>query len=412
MRVLWFSLNPSMYDEAIYGGWVSSLERAFRIYAKDVELGIAFEYVNDACKKKRGNVTYYPIKKFSNRLDKLRWQIDSNMNWTLLKDKCLRIINEFKPDVIQCFGSEWDWGLIANETKIPVVIHMQGFLNIYTLSSHYTLRYFDYFKFYHYNPIQLFRYKYREVKNKQSLERELKIMQMNRYFLGRTKWDKDIVCHFGQSAKYFHCDEVIRPEIYDSPKRWEFSNRDKIKLLTVSSASGLKGNGLILQTANILKWMNVDYSWSVAGDRNTFSLFESITGLNHNNLNINLIGKINANQIVDEICDSDFFVQTSIIDNSPNALCEAQLLGIPVITTYVGGIPSLVDDSQTGFFFPYNEPYALAYKILELHGKQQLLEYVSNNEYEISHKRHNPQIIVQNLCNIYNEIIIEEQNKN
>ena len=53
----------------------------------------------------------------------------------------------------------------------------------------------------------------------------------------------------------------------------------------------------------------------------------------HNNLNINLIGKINANQIVDEICDSDFFVQTSIIDNSPNALCEAQLLGIPVITT-------------------------------------------------------------------------------
>lgn len=411
MRVLWFSVNPSMYNEKFFGGWVSSLELAFRKYAKDIELGIAFEYDSATFKERRDNVTYYPIKKCSNIVDKLRLQIDINANWKLLRPKCLDIVNDFRPDIIQCFGSEWDWGFITMYVNVPVVIHMQGFLNAYYIAGRFVVKPMDYFKYYNYNPLQLIRYRYRTWKEKKALEKERNLMAMNRYFLGRTTWDKNIVMHLSPKAKYFHCDEVIRPEIYKSTKKWTFSKDRKMRLITISSASNIKGNGLILETANILKTFNVDFEWKIAGNKSCFNLFESITGLKHENLNITLLGIINAETITDVLCESDFFIQTSIIDNSPNALCEAQLLGIPIISTYVGGIPSLVEDGKTGFFYPYNEPFALAFKIMELYGKKDLLEDVSRNEYEISHKRHNPQQIVRSLVNIYNKIIYNEQRK-
>ena len=71
MRVLWFSVTPSLYDEKTYGGWVASLERIVRQYGSDIELGIAFEHSDRCFKVERGSVTYYPMNKVGTRLKKL-----------------------------------------------------------------------------------------------------------------------------------------------------------------------------------------------------------------------------------------------------------------------------------------------------------------------------------------------------
>ena len=36
------------------------------------------------------------------------------------------IIEEYKPDLIQVFGTEWPFGLISKYTNIPTVVHIQG----------------------------------------------------------------------------------------------------------------------------------------------------------------------------------------------------------------------------------------------------------------------------------------------
>ena len=46
------------------------------------------------------------------------------------------------------------------------------------------------------------------------------------------------------------------------------------------------------------------------------------------------------------LLDSHLYVYPSLMDNSPNALCEAQLLGVPCIATYVGGIPKMEKDIE------------------------------------------------------------------
>ena len=44
----------------------------------------------------------------------------------------------------------------------------------------------------------------------------------------------------------------------------------------------------------------------------------------------------------------DLFLMTSAREGLPNALIEAQVLGIPVVATDVGGVPEIVQDGQTG----------------------------------------------------------------
>ena len=51
------------------------------------------------------------------------------------------------------------------------------------------------------------------------------------------------------------------------------SQNDIIRLVTIASAGNLKGNGIILETARILKEMGVRFEWRVSGDKNIFDTF-------------------------------------------------------------------------------------------------------------------------------------------
>lgn len=405
MRVLWLSVTPSMYDERNYGGWIASLEKVIRRYGKDIELGIAFEHTDKCFKVVRNGVTYYPINKTDTLLKKLRIMLNYANEWKLLKPLVKNVIDDFKPDIIHCFGSEWSFGLITHDIKIPVVIHMQGFANIYALSASMCYKLSDQFKYHHYNPLSMFHYWYRSKKIDASNKREQEVMRCNKYFMGRTEWDKNIVKYYSPGAKYYHCEEAIRPEILHSHIKWEFIPRKKMRIVTISGASALKGNDLILRTAKILTDFGFDFEWRVAGNKNSFSFFEHIIGLRHSDLNINLLGFINASEVAKELSKADVYVHTAIIDNSPNSLCEAQLIGCPIIATNVGGIPQLVDNGKTGILFPYNEPHTLAFTLMNIHGKKNMLEKLSYNENKVSHIRHDEEHIFNKVYSVYSDII-------
>lgn len=405
IRVLWFSVTPSLYDEKSYGGWVASLERIIRRYGSHMELGIAFEHTDTCFKQFKDGVTYYPINKVKSKLGKIRLMLDYNYEWDLLKPCMLDIIEDFKPDIIQCFGTEWPFGLIGDFTKVPVVIHMQGFSTIYSLSCSMVYRNLDVYKYLHYNPFSIFRYKYRSLKNSKAEFRENKIMKINRFYMGRTEWDKNIVKYFNPHAKYYHCEEALRSEIINSPYSWKYQERKQMRIITISSASSLKGNELILRTAQLLKKFGFEFEWRVAGSKDSFLFSEKKIGINHVNLGIKLIGRIEASAVAKELAEADVYVHTAIIDNSPNSLCEAQYIGCPVLSTFVGGIPQLVEDGKTGLFYPYNEPYTLAFKLMNIFQNVKLLSYLSKNEILVSHNRHNDESIFLQLFNIYKDIL-------
>lgn len=405
MKVLWLSITPSMYDEKVFVGWVTSLERIVKQYGQDIDLGIAFEYPDTQFKVERNGVTYYPMKKIDSYWKKLQLMLNYANDWNFLRPLINKVIDDFKPDIIHCFGTEWPFGLIANEVNVPVVIHMQGFANIYALSESMCYKLTDLFKFYHYNPFSMIHYWYRSLKIEGLNEREREVMKRNRFYMGRTEWDKNIVKYYSSHSKYYHCEEALRPEILHSNIKWRFTQREKMRIVTISSASSLKGNDLILRTAKILKDFNFNFEWRVAGHKDTFRFFESIIGLKHLDLSIKLLGLIDANEVAKELSEADVYVHTAIIDNSPNSLCEAQIIGCPVIATNVGGIPQLIENGKTGFLFPFNEPHTLAFTLMNIYGNKDLLERISHNEQVVSSARHDEKQIVQTLKSVYSDVI-------
>lgn len=62
----------------------------------------------------------------------------------------------------------------------------------------------------------------------------------------------------------------------------------------------------------------------------------------------------------------DVFAQPCIVardgdrDGTPRCLMEAILSGVPVVSTYVGGIPDLVIDGETGLLVDKRDPAPLA----------------------------------------------------
>lgn len=392
-------MTSSCYDVKNSGSWIEALEKIFKRYLPDVKLGLAFEHQDNVFKVERDGVTYYPIhvKKTSS----------PPKNFEILRSHYLKVIDDFGPDVVHCFGTErWHYGLLAKEVRVPFVIHIMGFMNIYDPMDEIVLHKHDYIKYFNYNPAKylIHKHEYKTKCENQELERE--VMLVNKYFMGRTAWDENIVKYYSNGGKYYHCEEAIREEIYGATVHWIYSPKEKVRLITIGNAGSLKGNEMMLRTAWLLKnQFHFDFEWFYTSDEYKMSFFERLVGIHHKDVNIRLIGRINATNIAKNLSDADFYIHPAIIDNSPNTVCEAQLIGIPVIATNAGGIPSLIEDGKTGFLYPYSEPHALAFKIMNLHNEKAVLEQVSQNEIEFSHRRHSPQAIASRVCEIYQQII-------
>ena len=406
VRVLWIAQSCSLQDEKENPGLTGRMESMLTRYCAD-RVRLAVAYMADGAHESRftrDGIVYYAVN------GDMRVGI-TERDWERTKAELLRIAEDFHPDVIQCFGAEWPYGAIAGFVDIPVVIHMMGFLNVYFLSLHMARG----------DTAQsggvlgrakaavrrlIPRDPREESAEERRTEAERNVMRANRFFFGRTRWDRNIVKYYAEpGARYFHMPEMIKPRIYDAAGQWRYHAGDKIRLFSLSSGDDRKGNGIILQTAQVLKnLLHLDFEWRVAGDKESFRGFEQRTGIHHEEVNTVLLGLIGSGEIVDELKAADFFIHPSIMDNSPHAVCEAQLIGCPVIASNVGGVADLVEDGETGFLYPYNEPHTLAFTVANLLGEEKLLGEISEKEVRTARERHDPEKIAHLLVQAYQTI--------
>ena len=103
--------------------------------------------------------------------------------------------------------------------------------------------------------------------------------------------------------------------------------------------------------------------------------------------------------------EADIYVMPSHIENSPNSLCEAMIIGMPCITTLAGGTPSLLKDKEEGLVIQDGDPWSMAGAILELHHNPEIAFTYGRNARKRALKRHDPDKIVDELLDIYREIV-------
>lgn len=412
MKVLWFSVTPSLFVEFNNGhnggGWISSLEHVMRT-TPDFELGVAFEFPKNIFKEIHENVTYYPINVWSSLFRRLQKSFYTSAEIKYIMPECLKIIEDFKPNIIQVFGSENCFSLLSKYTSVPVIIHMQGCLPAYynakypvgvgwsdiLLSSSFSLK-----------------RKFFEIKNshilKKRAQREEISLRTTSYFLGRTHWDRSITRLYNPRSTYFYCSEVLRDSFYENTTRWIPQKHSKLILVSVISTPLYKGIDVILKTAKLLKEEGkLDLEWKVFGASEARFL-ESHYHIRASDVNIKFMGCISAEIVKWELLQANYYIHPSYIDNSPNSVCEAQILGIPVICCNVGGLSSLVKDNVTGFLVPANDPIKIADIILQTYCNNKFMQQISGNEIKEAQKRHDRETIKKNLLNAYHTIISKD----
>lgn len=402
MRILWISNAPGLYaNTSNYNGcgWVTSLQHGLSTQmSNSLQLGIAFPW-KENIKTKSDTIVYYGIKKLRLRQTFFSQKKYEQLTMVRLKE----IVNDFKPDLIHIFGSEHLISLISEYTEIPTVLHLQGILSAYRET--WLPEGMSWFKFYTMQPRQIID----KIVLNRGIKRELRIFKSCQNYMGRTDWDYSISQLLSPNSNYFYCNETLRPIIYNSSKIWNYHNRTKIIITSLISSPIYKGGDLVLRAANYLKnYTNFDFEWNIYGT-NDISRFEKLTHIKANNVNVKACGIITAEKIVDIITDSDIYVHPSYIENSPNSVCEAQLLGVPVIATNVGGVSSLISNEKNGILVPANDPYYLAYKIKQIISNKNLAIKLGTNGRETALERHNPKQIVNELISIYQQIILKNK---
>ena len=409
MRVLWFTNTPSGYlsfNNNAYngGGWIFSAEEEIK-QRNEIELAVSFILDNQPEKVEQGGVCYYPLKsgKRKNVFSKIAALFQSNQQLSSKIEQLKKVVADFQPDIIQVFGSEQYFGLIAKYVQIPVVLHIQGILNPYLNAFFIPNTTKKNFIFQNFNPRKILSNIFALRFFKTGSKRESEIMQYVKYYIGRTEWDKRCATIMHPNCKYYYGSEILRKEFYEECNRKPSNSKPTI--VTTISSPPYKGFDLVLKTAKLLtKNLNLNFEWRIFGNIDS-NFAENQTGIKKENVSVKLCGVASASTLKKELLKASVYVHTSYIDNSPNSVCEAQILGLPVIVTHVGGTYSLIEEGVTGFSVPANDPYQMAYLIDKIIKDAILNKEIGNNARTMALKRHNKTQIIDSLIETYKSII-------
>lgn len=341
---------------------------------------------------------------------------------TALETLFCQELTHFQPDVIHIWGTEYGHSLAmvnaAQKRNLldKTVISIQGLCSVY--AGHYaegvphevqtvgTLR-----DFLRRDNIaqQQEKYVQRGVLERQALEKA-------RHVIGRTDWDRACACSINPEIQYHFCNETLRDVFFEGV--WQYEGCTRHTVFASSCAYPVKGFHYLLEAMAQVVRQYPDAEIYVTGDsflepadwkeRLRQTGYKRYLGRLAKKYRledkIHFLGSLNARQMKEAFLKANAFVLPSTIENSPNSLGEAMLLGVPSIASDVGGVAGMLRHWEEGFVYPSTAPYMLAYYIQKIFEMEQTAEAMSEKARAHAMKTHDPRTNLNTIMDIYAEI--------
>ncbi len=381
MKVLWIcNLMPAMFASATgmrpsnKEGWVSGALETVLKHAKEdgIQLAIAFPMQREEpMHGKVKGVEYFGFVENTAHPEEYDPALASAIGL---------ICEEFHPDVIHVFGTEFPHTLAmmrVQEWKKRAVVHLQGVMRRCAeeyfgglpeeVTSEATLR--DVIR-----KDSLLRQKEKYEMRADNEEQALKLADNA---CGRTDFDKDFFARIHPDAPYYSLNENLRPCFYEGV--WDQENCDLHTIVLSQGNIPLKGAHVMIEALSILKQKYPDIKLCIAGDNiikgdgpvaylkrcRYGSYLNSLINKNGLDECVRFMGQLKDTEMKELYLSSGIFVMPSFIENSPNSLGEAMILGMPCVASKVGGIPSMASVDEISFVSP-GKPDELAQAIEEI----------------------------------------------
>jgi len=142
---------------------------------------------------------------------------------------------------------------------------------------------------------------------------------------------------------------------------------EKVEILFLSNLIESKGIFILLEACEILFKKEVPFHCTFAGNDGMVSSAYFQKKINEKGLagSVNYVGAKYGSEKEVLFSQSDIFAFPTYYHNEcfPLVLIEAMQYRLPIIATFEGGIPDLVEDGLTGFLIPPKDAIALADKL-------------------------------------------------
>jgi glycosyltransferase involved in cell wall biosynthesis len=323
---------------------------------------------------------------------------------------CRDLVNDWQPDLIHIHGTENAYGLLTARGMIctPTVISLQGLLGPSSEWYHYfgNRSLLDVLRMHRFLEFPALRGHWMGfMQIRRSAKREEEIIQGNRFFIGRTAWDKAYIQALNPKAIYLNGGELLREPFWKM--MWSLKHVRRYRIIFTNAGHPRKGTETLLDAVSLLLPDYPNIQIAIAGSisrRSGYGRYIRSRIATLNGAAVEL-GQLDSDQMVRELACSHVFVSPSFIDNSPNAVCEAQLIGMPLISSYTGGVPSLIEDGRTGLFYPTGDAPMLASRIREIFENDELACRLGSQAREVALARHDPDTVVNQILSAYRSVL-------
>jgi len=398
------------------GGWMYA---SAELLAKEpnIELVVATVHPNFKLEKyKINNITYYllpskNVQKYNSKLE------------TYWKE----IFQIENPDVVHIHGTEFPHGLAAIKicAAHKFIISIQGLISVY---ARYYLGGIDKLDILTNQTIRdiirgnLLK-EQKRFEKRGFLEREY--IQKTSHVIGRTSWDYTHTKLINPTVKYHFCNEALRGQFYTA-KKWDLQLKKNYRIFLSQAGYPIKGLHQVIKAISFLRKEFPDIEIMIGGvdilckessfihryRRSGYGKYIQQLSKKEKVFNqIQFLGMLSEEQMIVEYQKAHVFICPSSIENSPNSIGEAQIIGTPVISSYVGGVPDMVEHGLTGLLYRFEEVEMLAMHIKSIFENDEKALQLSKYGIAAAEKRHNMETILHDTLEAYHYIADHSEKK-
>lgn len=405
-------------------GWLTGLSNMILQNQKEngIELGVCFPAGENLAEfeqmLKAGNASLYAYGFYED--------VEKAEIYDKRTESCLRkIIEKFKPDIVHCFGTEYPHTLAAVKAfgrPERTLIGIQGLCSIYAQYFRADLPDYVWKRITFRDRIKQDDLRRKYEKYVQRGVFEIEALQSTGHITGRTDWDLKYAKEWNPKAEYHFMNETLRSVFYEG--RWKAENCRRYSIFLSQGDYPIKGLHYMIQAMPEILKSYPEAEIYVAGNSIVKSAPQKgIEGLKGRLKlesygryilelmketgtvdKVHFIGRLNAEQMKRQYLDSNVFVCPSSIENSPNSVGEAMLLGVPSVCAEVGGISSIFTDGTDGILYPAGNIGKLAEAVKKMFAGGEQVEKYTEAERFHAKRTHDADKNYRRLVEIYREM--------
>lgn len=425
MRILWLCNIPlpqisrdlNMEVQNV-GGWISGFANILE-KLPDVELHYAFPSfgIKENFSGKVGNIKYHAFPALK-RLRVAPIVDDLKIN-KKLTESISTIIKSVNPEMLHIFGTEMPHSLVASEifnNPNKTIINIQGLISIYndhfyadlpwSVRVRYTLG--DILRGNMY--LQVKRHVKRAINEIDTLNNVANV-------IGRTDWDEACSTQINAKLNYYFCNEVLRESFYSA--QWELNKCERHSIFFSQAWQPLKGLHYLLRAMPLILRQYPDTILYVAGTdvtnedtiakkirKTSYGYYiEKLIKDNRLSNNIVFTGSLSEEEMCNRFLKSHVFVSASTIENESNSISEAKIIGLPVVSSFVGGVTNRVEHNLDGYMYQHDAVYMLAFYVCKIFSDDKIAIEFSKRSREKALKLNNKEDNINTLLEIYQDVL-------